>query len=151
MSAIAIPFDPWCVDYYRTMAATLAVCRAIRNGAWTISIAKNFWIVNRDFKALLTDLDRVTDAPVGDLRMTIPRLEELHKSINKTLDITAKSGLTNRTLINAPVHSLRAYNTRLLDVIERWKLSLDPSVSAATRQAIEEYERGETVSLDSLV
>ncbi|MGC1223032.1 MAG: hypothetical protein WA872_14740, partial [Candidatus Sulfotelmatobacter sp.] len=59
--------------------------------------------------------------------------------------------LTNRTLVNIPIHTVSNCNEKLIDVIERLRLSLDPAVTDATKAALEEYKRGETVSWESLV
>jgi hypothetical protein len=156
MATMTIPlagFDPWCVDidYHRTMAATLTACRAVKNGAMWLTVAKDFWTVSKDFRTLLSELDRVVEAPHSDLQAAVLKLRELYKSANKTMDIARRHGLHNRTLTGASLRALADCNLRLLDIIERFELSLNPATVEATRKALEEYERGETVSMDSLV
>lgn len=154
MATMTIPlagFDPWCVDYHRTMAATLAACRAIKTGAMWITVAKDFWTVAKDFKALLLELDRVTEAPPSELQTAVSKLRELYRNVNRTIDIARRNGLHNRTLTSSSLRTVADCNTRLLDIIERFELSLNPATVEATRKALEEYERGETVSLNSLV
>jgi hypothetical protein len=151
---MAMPINgmaPWCIDYHKTMAATIAACKAVKNSALWITIAKDFWQVSRDFKALLSELDRVTQVSPAELKIAIDKLVELYKTANGTIDVAYKHSLQNRTLTGASVRSLADCNVRLLEVIERFQLSLDPATSEATRKATEEYERGETVSLESLV
>jgi hypothetical protein len=154
MATMAMPINgmaPWCVDYHRTMAAAIVACKAAKNSAAWIILAKDFWQVSRDFKALLSELDRVTQLPPAELQIAVDKLSELYKTANRTIDVAYKHKLHNRTLTGASVRSLANCNARLLDVIERFQLSLDPATSEAARRAIEEYERGETVSLESLV
>ncbi len=151
MSAIAAPSNLWHIDYHRTMAATLEACQAVSRGTGIVLLARDFWRVARDFKALLSDLDRVTEVPAQELTAIILRLEELYRSVSKALDLASKRGLANRTLTGNSLHLICAYNSRLCDVIECFKVSQDPAIAAATKEALEEYERGETVSWDSLV
>ena len=151
MSTVATPFDPCFIDYHKTMAATLSVGSAIERGSSILSLAKDFWILARDFKSLLTAIESVEKAPPEEINAIAPRLAELHKTTAKLLDMSGKRGLTNRTLISTSVQSIQSCNERLYDAIECFQMSLDPAISEAVRQALGEYERGETVSLDSLV
>lgn len=91
MSTIAITsFNPWCIDYHRTMAATLEACLAVKRGTGIFLLTRDFWLVSRDFRALLAELNSVTRIPPSELPAAILRLEELHKSVNRTLDLAAK-------------------------------------------------------------
>ncbi len=152
--AVASP-NPWVidfdVDYHKTMAAVITTCKAVKNKAWTLSIAKDFWVISRDFKAILLQLDQLENVPVADIEHLLCKLESLHKTSNKTIDVATKAGLRNRTLTGGALQIFVGCNDRLSDVIERFKLSLNPAIADAVREAIREYEMGETVSLESLV
>jgi hypothetical protein len=54
-------------------------------------------------------------------------------------------------LVRRSREAIRKSISQLEDVLERWESSLDPSVDEASRQGWQEYERGETVPLDSIV
>jgi hypothetical protein len=155
MATLVTPLPAQCidfeVDYHKTMAAVLATCKVVRNHAWTLRIAKDFWSVCRDFKALLTQLDQSHNLSPADIYAILPKLQNLHSTSNRLIDTATKAGLQNRALTGASVATFVRNNNQLCDIIERFKLSLDPAVAAAVRDAIGEYERGETVSLDSLV
>lgn len=151
MSTASICFEPWCIEYHRTMAATLTVGQAVKRGAWILSIAKDFWEVARDLKSLIMALDDVPCANAQEVEYVLPMLNRLHGSINRIVDLTHKRGLSNRAVIGAQFQSIKRHNECLLDIIERLNLSLNHSVSADAKQAREEYDRNETVSLDSLV
>jgi hypothetical protein len=155
MSALATTINPWVidfdVDYHKTMAAVMVTCKAVKNKAWTISIAKDFWLLCRDFKAILSQLDQFGTLPIADVECLLLKLEDLYKTSNKTIDTATKAGLRNRTLTSASLQTFARCNDSLYDAIERFRLSLNPAVADAVRQAIQEYERGETVSLDPLV
>jgi hypothetical protein len=155
MSALATTFNPWVidfdVDYHKTMAAVISTCKAVKNRAWTLSIVKDFWVVCRDFKALLSQLDQLGNVSPSDIECLLPKLDNLYKTSNRAIDTATKAGLRNRTLTGSALQAFVNCNDRLLDVIERFRLSLNPAVSDAVREAIKEYEQGETVSLESLV
>ena len=151
MSTVATPFDPCFIDYHKTMAATLSVGSAIERGSSILSLAKDFWILARVFKVLLTAIESVEKARPEGIKAIAPRLAELHKTTNKMLDLSSKRGITNRTLVNTSAQSIHRNNEHLYDAIECFRMSLDPAISEAVREALGEYERGETVSLDSLV
>lgn len=151
MSAATMPFSPWCVDYHRTMAATANVGNSIKRGTSFLLLAKEFWDVDRTFRSLLDEVERIREANSEELRNLTEKLSELNTSLNRVLDAAGKRGITNRTLINASIQSLRSKQMRLQDIIERLQLSLDPAVHKAIQDAMDEYTRGETVSLDSLI
>jgi hypothetical protein len=151
MSTAMMPFQPWCVDYHKTMAATLSLANAAKRGAGILGLAKDFRTVSREFKTLVAELNALTQISPSELKVIIPRLLELHKATNKTLDYAAQHGITGRRLIGAAERAIRFHNENLLDVIERLQLSLDPTINASLKEALKEYERGETVSLHSLV
>jgi len=156
MSALAaVPLNPWLidfdVDYHKTMAAVISTCKAVKNRAWTLSIAKDFWVVSRDFRAVLLQLDQLQNVPAADIESLLPKLENLYRTSNKAIDTATKAGLRNRTLTSSALQTFTKCNDRLSDVIERFKLSLNPAIADAVREAIREYEQGETVSFESLV
>jgi hypothetical protein len=156
MATIATPFSTqhidFEVDYHKTMAAILAACKAVKNHAWTLLLAKDIWGVSRDFKELLVLFDRnLHGISVEEIRYILPKLQHLNTTSNRVIDTATKAGLKNRMFTAASLMSFVTYNDQLKDVIERLALSLDPTVEESVREAIAEYNRGETVSLDSLV
>jgi hypothetical protein len=151
MSTIAIPFDAWSVDYHRTMAAAFAVGNAVRRSASIFELAKDFWSFDRKFRALLKDLDEAQRIPCQEIPKLSERLEELYSAVNNVLDLAGKRGLTNRSLINGSMQSLRSSNLKLQDFIERLRLADDRTIIDAALEAIAEHEKGETVSLESLL
>lgn len=154
MATIATPINghyiDFEVDYHKTMAAVLTTCKAVKNHAWTLVLAKDIWRVSRDFKALLFQLENLRSNP-AEIQSILPKIQNLNRTSNHFIDTASKSGLRNRSLTAAPLMTFIRYNERLSDIMERLALSIDPEVSASVRDAIAEYERGETVSLDSLV
>jgi hypothetical protein len=151
MSTAAIQFSPLCVDYHYTMAALAATGQSVLDQASLLFLARHFWESHRSLKALLRDLNSVESRrdvpPEGDI---VRKLRDVHCMVNRVLDFSGKNGLTRRPLISRSIQSLRASNEELLDFVERFELALDPSVAIAVQDAIDEYHRGETVSLDSL-
>ena len=155
MSALVPTLNPWVidfdVDYHKTMAAVMATCKAVTNRAWTLSIAKDFWVVCRDFKALLSQLSQLGNVPLTEIESLLPKLENLYETSNRAIDTATKAGLRNRTLTSSALQNFVSCNDSLYDVIERFRLSHNPDVAEAVKEAIREYERGETVSFESLV
>lgn len=149
--AIAAPFEPWCVDYHKTMAAAFTVGNAIRKSASIFELTRDFWSCTRNFRSLMNDLEVLTEIPADLIAPLNGRLLELYRAVNRVLDVSHKKGLTNRTFINGSIQSLYACNARLQDYLERLDLSLNINLGRETEEALAEYERGETVSLDSLL
>jgi hypothetical protein len=151
MSTINAQFDASCIDYHidyhKAMAATLIVHKAI-GVALPPNIDAEITAVNVELRALIGDLEKLTAVPAGNLPAMILRMQKLHKHLDM-INTAVKAPI--RTSPGDPMRSLNYYNEQLLDLIERWQLSIDPSVAEATKQALEEYEHGETVSFDSLV
>ncbi len=102
-------------------------------------------------KALLSHLDQPGDVAISDIECLLLKLDDLYKTSNKAIDAATKAGLKNRTLTGSALQKFICCNDRLCDAIERFELSLNPAVAEALRDSIKEYERGETVSLNSLV
>jgi hypothetical protein len=145
------PFAPWCVDYHRTMAATFAVGNAVKRSASILELAKDFWSLNRTFRSLLSDLEMETQIPSEYVPQLHERLSDLHRTVNRTLDLSRKNGFGNRTLINRSMNSLQSCNNRLEDFVERLALSMNSAIATEGAEAMSEYKRGETVSLTSLI
>jgi hypothetical protein len=133
------------------MAATFTVGNAVKRSASILELAKDFWSLNRTFRSLLNDLEMETQIPKEYVSDLYDRLSDLHRTVNRTLDFARKRGFGNRTLINGSMNSLQSCNNRLEDFVERLALSMNKAVAAEAIEAMSEYERGETVSLDSLI
>jgi hypothetical protein len=161
MPMVATLFDPSMIGYHKAMAAALSVGGAIERGSSILPLAWDFWILARDFKAVLADVEWIekalpkvesVDKSVAErIKARTPLLAELHKTTQRMLAMASKRGIANRRLLSAAVQSIESCNEQLYDAIECLQLSLDPAISEAVREALGEYERGETVSLDSLV
>jgi hypothetical protein len=111
---------------------------------------KDFWSADRKFKSLLAGLNTLRTAEADELTKLIIKMRELSALVAKVLDLAGKRGYTNRTLVNSSIQSLRTRNAELQDLIEGFELSLDPNVAISVAEAVSEFERGETVSLESL-
>jgi hypothetical protein len=133
------------------MAAAVAAGNAVRKRASILELVKDFWSVNRSFRSLMTDLEAATAITREDIPQLDARLRELYTTVSQTLDMCRERGFTHRALVNGSIHSLQSCNARLQDYLERLELSLDPNLAIETAEAIAEYERGETISLDSLL
>jgi hypothetical protein len=114
MSALATTSNAWVidfdVDYHKTMAAVIATCKAVKNRAWTLSPAKDFWVVCRDFKALLSHLDQLGSVPPADIKCLLPKLDNLYAASNSAIE-AATDGWTKNPNFNglciAHVHNLQ--------------------------------------------
>jgi hypothetical protein len=148
--ATAAPFDAWCVDYHKTMAAAFTVGNAVRRSASILELAKGFWSLSRNFRSLLNDLETTTGIPSEYVQRLSDRLRELHTKLDETLELARKRGFANRSLTNGSIQALQSCNARLQDYLERLELSLDPTLATDAGEAVADYKRGETVSLDSL-
>jgi hypothetical protein len=148
--AMSVPFDTWCVDYHKTMAAAFTVGNAVRRSASILELAKDFWSLSRNLRTLLNDLETTAEIPCEHVRQLSDKLRELHTKLDETLELARKRGFTNRTLTSVSIEALRSSNARLQDYLERLELSLDPTSATDAAEALADYKRGDTVSLDSL-
>jgi len=64
MSTISFPS---CIDYHRTMAATLTAGDALNREASILALAKDFWFLTRDLRALVAEINNLTQAPSKEL------------------------------------------------------------------------------------
>jgi len=151
MSAVSQTLNqmPWIADYDRVVAAAGAVAKSLKKHASLISVIGDLWKANRKFKVLLLDLRKITNAQREDLVDLLSKLRSLNGCINDILGLAKKYGYRNRTLSNACFHALEKQNIELLDFIETFGLSLRADLDELTKQALAEYQQGETVSLES--
>jgi len=149
--ALQVTNTSGCVDYHRTMAATLAAGDALNRGASILSIAKDFWLAAHVLKALVAATNRITQAPHDELATFIVNLESVHSRVNALIDRACKKGLARRRIISFSIQSLRLHNEGIKDAIERLRLTEDREIRDAALEAIAEHKRGETVSLESLL
>jgi hypothetical protein len=153
VSTATMPFEPWQIDYHKTMAAAGTLFRAVRAGAPVFELAKDLWSLDRKFRSLVSRLNSLPLDPcsIEELTTIIHKLREAHLSLGGLLDLAASAGLGNRTLTAGSINSLRKRNAELADFLEHLELGLDPSVNSAVSDALEEFRRGETVNLASIL
>jgi hypothetical protein len=153
MSA-TLTFDVWSIDYYRTMASVASLGKAISGGTSKIQLAGKFWSVARAFKAFvfaLENLQSLPSYPIEDLKRHVVHMRELHSGIAEILQLASRTGFTSRTLFSTLIALIRGRNAELEDFIDHFELSIDPSTHSDLAEAVAEYHRGETVSLESLL
>src|SRR3954451_5209858 len=107
MCTVTIPFDQWAVDYHSTMAAVSEVGTAIKSGSSILGLVKDFWRVDRKFRALISDLEKIRQMPPDQLRNMTDKLIALSETVDQVLIMASRKGLTNRTLVNGSIQSLR--------------------------------------------
>lgn len=152
MTAIATTFDNWSIGYHKTMAAVATLGQALNQRASIISLPAKLWSVANKFKSVLNTLSSIpNNLQNDDVARFIKQMESLHRSVDQLLVLAAHRGFTNRTLFAASLLSIRKYNNELQDFIETFKLSLDPTLISEIAAGVDEYRRGETVSLESLL
>jgi len=152
MSAATITFEPWYIDYHKTMAATASVSRAIRRGTSILSLTKNLWVAARNFRGLVSKLEAIPELPnTSQFQDFLLQLMDLHKVTADLLNSASKHGYTNRTVTAGSLNWMAKCNEQLLDFVERCRLSHDPGLEGALLQAQKEYENGQTVSIDTLL
>lgn len=151
MTAVSATFDDWSVSYYDAMAAVTRLGQALNQRALMIALPARFWSAASKFKSALTLLQSFPQACDRDtLVRFIKQTESLHRSVDELLAIASQRGYTNRSLFAASLRYIRKYNIELQDFIETFRLSLDPELRADIETGMDEYRRGETVSLESL-
>jgi hypothetical protein len=132
------------------MAAVLAASDALNRGVSILVLAKDFWRAASDLEMFVAVMDSVTEAPRDEIEPVMAGLEELHCRIKELVRDAHVKGLTKRLLTGLSILRLDQQNEEFKDSIERFRLSLDPTVSEAIGKALEEYGHGETVGVDSL-
>jgi hypothetical protein len=127
------------------MAATGDAGDAARRSP--LEIIYRTWRLNVKLESFLSTLDATTTYPTERL----PKLvNDLHVLYDLMTDVLGLFQENLHPIVNRAIHVMRNHREHLGDVIERFELSLDPSVAEDVTEAIEEYKRGETVSVDSL-
>lgn len=137
----AIPFEPWCVDYHKLMAATAQAAQAVRKSASVFQMAVDLWAVDRKFKALLNDLSSVTTLPGDELEKVTCKLEELHSKIVSVIDLLGRRGYTNRTITAGSIRSIQKKTEELGEFIEGFRLAMNAQFQSDLTESWEEYRR----------
>ena len=149
--ADSLTLDEWSVGYYDAMAAAAKIRQSMHRQASVFTIARYCWRATSGLRNLTSLMNQLAKAPEEQLRELLFSAKELHRSCTDVLTLAASKGLMNRMLTAVALQSLSKNNDKYLDVIERYELSLDRTISEEARQALEEYSRGEATSLKSLV
>ena len=125
-------FDQVSIDYYKAMATTETVGRAVERRASIFKLAWELLFVNRQIKSLLTNLESKQIPSTEKLPNAISRLRELHSVLNMVLELANNM---NHPLVNNSFQTLRKLNMELRDIIERFEVSLDSSTQAKQMQS----------------
>jgi hypothetical protein len=133
------------------MAATLTAYEALNRGASILSLAKNCLSLASNMKAFVGAMNIITEAPPKELADFIVDMETLYSRNEDVINRMGNKGLAKNFLVSQSIQRLGKYNADLKDAIESFRLGLDPAVSEAIAKALEEYERGETVGIDSIL
>lgn len=141
MSTTALPFEPWCADYHKVMAATAEVAQAVCKGASVLRLAKDLWVVDRRFGNLLKDFNQIDAVPIEELGKVADRLGELHSKIVYVIDSTNRRGYTNRTMTAGSIRSIELKNEELAELIDGFRLSMNPDFQKDLSESWEEYKR----------
>ncbi len=149
--AESLTFEPWSIDYHKAMASTGEVCESVKNSTNIFQLVKKLWSLDRIFKRLVSILGEAKTIDHDELLKVVSRIEELHEKTTYVLQLCKKKGLTNRTFTGASLRSIEAGNCRLDSFIETFRLSLDSEIQQQISDSWNEYQRGEKVSLDSLL
>jgi len=147
----SLAFEPWLIDYHKAMASTGEVCQSVQNSANIFQLAKKLWALDKIFKTLIVVLAKARTINPDELPKIISRIEELHEKAAYVLQLCKEKGFTNRTFTAGSLRSIEAKNCHLENFIESFRLSLDSEVQQQISDSWSEYQRGEKVSLDSLL
>ena len=158
MSEVALDFtanafQPVSIDYHEMMAKSITIQRAVAAGGRYLNylgIAKDFWSLSGKYTDLLAHANQLRTAPETELAELLGKFRELHKGLEELVALSKSKGLLNRSLTSSSVRSVMAKNEQLLDLIDAWEVSLDPSTKEDFEAALREYRSGETASRESL-
>ena len=168
MSALPLVLDEWNVGFYTAMAAAARVSLSITREATIFSITRGFWSLAADLRKMLKQLHHLTGLhhKVIDLAsvagMLVPDrdesirsmardIREVHAKALAVFESAARKGLTNRSVVNSSIETVRKLNDELLEFAEAFETSLEPSTSEMITRALAEYNAGETVDYRSVV
>ena len=162
-AAIALSTDTWNAEAYGTTSAVFrasaSVAQSISGHLRWVSLAKDFWSIDRQLKALLESFYREAAKPVDpaacpteeSLRSSLAMLRTLCEKIEDLYAAGKSNGLTNRSIIGTSLNSIRVRGDELMDIVEGVQLSLSPQdFEPSFTKALDEYRKNETFDLASI-
>lgn len=147
--------EQWPILFHQTMAALLRAQQAVQQqfGFWVV--LNGLWKSSRDLKALNASLKAISELPDGvfpdeAVRSQIPQLRNILTSIEDLIDTAKRRHLTNRSLLSAPLGSIRIRGEYIADYLETLEMSIDPVVLKAIQDGREQIERGQFEAMEQL-
>ena len=139
------------------MAAIASVSLSIKRDARILAITGGLSSLASSLKKLLLYLNRLDGLhmPIQDREgsfLSIARdIRELHSKTITLFGTAAEKGLTNRSLVNSSIKTLRELTEELLDFAEAFDLSMETSTEESIAKALAEHQAGETVDYRSVL
>jgi hypothetical protein len=152
--------DSWQADAYGALSVTYRVASAIRQHSAVINLAGKLWKVDRSLARVMEDIYKAAENPPAvpppmpspeQLTSAIGTLRNIHAAVDNLYGrVQSSSNLKNRSLIAGPLMSMRSHADDILDLAEWLELLMNSEVENVFTKSIEEYHRGEYVSLESI-
>jgi ribosomal protein L17 len=153
--SFALTLEQWQILFHETMAAMLRAQEAVKQqfGLW--GILNGLWRCSRDLKRLNASLKAISELPDGVLseefiQSQIPQLQKLLRSIEDLIDTAKRRHLTNRSLTNAALGSIRIHGEYIADYLDALEMSVDPDVVKAINEGRDQIQRGEFETMEQL-
>jgi hypothetical protein len=154
-SSFALTLDQWQILFHETMAAMLRAQEAVKRqfGLW--GVLNGLWRCSSDLKRLNANLKAISELPDGVLgeefiQSQIPQLRKLLRSIEDLIDTAKRHHLTNHSLTNGALGSIRIRGEYIADYLDALEMSIDPEVLKAINEGRDQIERGEFETMERL-
>lgn len=154
-STTVLSLDQWQILFHETMAALLRAQDAVKRQCGLWGLLSGLWKCSRDLKALNASLKVISELPDGVfsevlIQSQIPQLRKLLTSIEELIDTAKRRQLTNRSMISAPLGSIRIRGEYIADYLEALEMSIDPEVLKAISEGRGEVEDGKFEIMEQL-
>jgi len=151
--------DSWNADAYGALSVTYRISSYIRQHSVARNLAGKLWNIDRRLAKVMEDIYAAAEHPPAvpepmpspeRLTAAIGALRNIHTAVEELYGNLQIKGLTNQSLIATPLMSLRSHADDILDLAEWLELAMNPEVENVFAKSLEDYRRGEFVSLESI-
>lgn len=130
--------------------ADLAGARlASRRSRWSISF--RLFKLQASLEMVIKNFITMRQCDPDSLMSILPSMKRVYEDAEQLLTGIEASDEMKSFFVRIAVKSRRKQNERFFDLIEQLQVSVDPQTRADLDAAIRDYERGETVDLDTLL
>jgi hypothetical protein len=152
--------DDWNAKAYQAVAVAYRIAAAARSTTVSYVLSRKLWNLDKRLKLIQEEFYKPPQAdrprPQRDqIEAGIKAVKALHETFEHLANTMRSKGLYNQSLLSSPMNSAMGRIEDIVEFAHTVEVSLDPEETAAVDavfdEALGELQRGETLSMESIL